>query len=57
MSWPGLGPLLLEAVLARDTYVVTGTVILSALFLVLGTAVADILLFASDPQIRVQRSK
>ena len=25
MSWPGLGPLLLESILARDLYVVIGT--------------------------------
>ena len=52
MSWPGLGPLLLEAVLARDIYVVIGAVVFSTLFLVLGTLVADVLLFAADPRIR-----
>ncbi len=51
MSWPGLGPLLLEAVLARDIYVVIGATMLSTLFLVMGTAVADILLYASDSRI------
>jgi peptide/nickel transport system permease protein len=54
LSWPGLGPLLLEAVLARDIYVVVGAVTFSALFLVAGTAVGDILLFASDPRIRTE---
>jgi peptide/nickel transport system permease protein len=52
MSWPGLGPLLLEAVLARDIYVVVGAVTLSTFFLVAGMAVGDLLLFASDPRIR-----
>ena len=33
MSWPGLGPLLLEAVLARDVYVVIGATMLSDLVL------------------------
>jgi len=28
MNWPGLGPLLLEAILARDFYVVVGAVML-----------------------------
>jgi peptide/nickel transport system permease protein len=51
MSWPGLGPLLLEAVLARDTYVVIGATMFSTLFLIMGTAVADILLYASDSRI------
>lgn len=55
MSWPGLGPLLLEAVLARDVYVVIGAVTVSALFLVCGIALADVLLYASDPRIRAER--
>jgi len=51
MSWPGLGPLLLEAVLSRDVYVVIGATMLSALFLVMGSAAADLLLYASDSRI------
>ena len=52
MSWPGLGPLLLESILARDLYVVIGSVLLSTVFLVLGNLLADILLYAADPRIR-----
>ncbi len=51
-GWPGLGPLLLEATLARDFYLVIGGIIFSALFLVAGNFVADLLLLASDPRIR-----
>ena len=51
-GWPGLGPLLLEATLARDLYLVIGGIIFSALFLVLGNFIADLLLFAFDPRIR-----
>ena len=54
MSWPGLGPLLLEAILARDLYVVIGGVLLSTLFLVGGNFVADLLLYWADPRIRVE---
>jgi len=36
MSWPGLGPLLLEAILARDLYVVIGGILFSTFFLVGG---------------------
>jgi len=54
MSWPGLGPLLLEAILARDLYVVIGGVLLSTLFLVGGNLVADILLYWADPRIRAE---
>jgi peptide/nickel transport system permease protein len=52
LSWPGLGPLLIEATLSRDVYVVVATVLLSAVFLVLGILVSDILLYAADPRIR-----
>jgi peptide/nickel transport system permease protein len=51
-GWPGLGPLLLEATLARDLYLVIGGIIFSAIFLVAGTFIADLLLMASDPRIR-----
>ena len=52
MSWPGLGPLLVEATLNKDVYIVVGTVMLSALFLIAGNLVADVLLFTVDPRIR-----
>jgi peptide/nickel transport system permease protein len=52
MSWPGLGPLLLESILSRDLYVVIGGVLLSTLFLVSGNFAADILLYWADPRIR-----
>jgi peptide/nickel transport system permease protein len=51
-GWPGLGPLLLEATLARDLYLVIGGIVFSALFLVAGNFIADMLLLASDPRIR-----
>jgi peptide/nickel transport system permease protein len=53
LSWPGLGPLVLEAILARDVYVVIAAVMLSSVFLVLGNLLADLLLYWSDPRIRV----
>ncbi|MCI0351548.1 MAG: ABC transporter permease subunit, partial [Acidobacteriales bacterium] len=52
MSWPGLGPLFVEAILSRDLYVVIGAVIFSTMFLVAGMLMSDVLLFASDPRIR-----
>jgi peptide/nickel transport system permease protein len=54
MSWPGLGPFLLEAILGRDLYVVIGGVLLSTLFLVVGNLVADLLLYWADPRIRAE---
>ncbi|PYX94854.1 MAG: hypothetical protein DMG67_00485 [Acidobacteria bacterium] len=54
VSWPGLGPLLFEAILGRDLYVVIGAILFSTMFLVVGTLVSDLLLFAADPRIRAQ---
>lgn len=54
MSWPGLGPLMVQAILSRDVYVVVGVVMLSSVFLVAGNLLADVLLFVSDPRIRVE---
>lgn len=56
MSWPGLGPLLLESILARDLFVVIGCVLLSTVFLVLGNLLADVLLYVADPRIRREES-
>jgi peptide/nickel transport system permease protein len=52
MGWPGLGPLLLEAILARDLYVVIGGVLCSTVFLVAGNFFADVLIYWADPRIR-----
>lgn len=54
LSWPGLGPLMVQSILARDIYVVIGVVMLSSVFLVAGNLVADVLLFMTDPRIRVE---
>jgi peptide/nickel transport system permease protein len=51
-GWPGLGPLILDATLSRDFYLVIGGIMLSALFMVGGNLVADIMLLACDPRIR-----
>ena len=56
MSWPGLGPLLLDSILARDLYVVVGGVLFSTLFLVGGNFLADLLLYWADPRIRTEGS-
>ena len=53
MSWPGVGPLLLEAILERDMYVVVAAVMLSTVFLVAGNLLADVLLHLTDPRVRL----
>jgi peptide/nickel transport system permease protein len=56
MSWPGLGPLLLEAILARDFHLVLGLVLASTVLLLAGNLLADVLLLAADPRIRAEES-
>lgn len=54
MGWPGLGPLFLNAVEARDVHLIIGAVMLSACFLIAGSLLSDLLLYAFDPRIRVE---
>lgn len=54
MSWPGMGPLLVEAILSHDLFVVIGATMLSILLIGTGNLFADLLLYAVDPRIRVQ---
>jgi peptide/nickel transport system permease protein len=56
MSWPGLGPLLLDAILARDIHLVMAPVMASTLLLLAGNFAADLLLYAADPRIRGGRA-
>jgi peptide/nickel transport system permease protein len=52
MSWPGIGPLLLAAVVARDLHVVVGVVTCSTILLIGGNLLADALLYWADPRVR-----
>jgi peptide/nickel transport system permease protein len=52
VGWPGLGPLFLEAIMARDFALVLGVVMSSAALLIAGNLVADLLLYRADPRIR-----
>jgi peptide/nickel transport system permease protein len=53
MSWPGLGPLLLDAIAARDLYLVIGAVMSSTALLLAGNFIADALLYVTDPRLRI----
>jgi peptide/nickel transport system permease protein len=52
MGWPGLGPLVLDSVLSRDSPVVIAATLISAAMFVFGNLVADVLLYATDPRLR-----
>jgi peptide/nickel transport system permease protein len=53
-GWPGLGPLFLEAIMARDLALVLGVVLASAAMLIAGNLAADLLLYRADPRIRAR---
>ncbi len=53
-GWPGVGPLFLDAVQARDYEVVQAVVVLLAACLTFTNFAADLLLYKADPRIRLQ---
>ena len=52
-GWPGLGPLFLEAVQARDYEIVQAVVLVLAVALTFTNLAADLLLYRLDPRIRL----
>lgn len=51
-AWPGIGQLAWQAIQVLDVPVIMGTVLLTALFIVLGNLLADLLYPLVDPRIR-----
>ena len=51
-QYPGLGRLILEAVLKSDINLVMASLMMGAIMLILGNLIADILLIITDPKIR-----
>jgi peptide/nickel transport system permease protein len=51
LSWPGIGPLLVEAILSRDVLLVMAAVNVSTALTVAGSFLADVALRISDPRI------
>jgi peptide/nickel transport system permease protein len=54
MGYPGLGRLILEALLKKDVFVVMASLLLSAVLLILGNLAADIMLAYVDPRIHYE---
>ena len=50
-AWPGLGRLMYDALRARDLFLVAGCAATGALFLAVGTLLADLLLAYTDPRV------
>lgn len=55
MSWPGLGALMHEALVARDLYLVAGCAAIGTLFLGAGVLASDVALAVADPRAVDQR--
>lgn len=53
-QYPGLGRLILEAVLKSDINLVMASLMMGAIMLIAGNLIADILLIITDPRIRVK---
>mgnify|MGYP003951379709 CR=1 FL=1 len=51
-SWPGLGTLALEAIIARDTPTILGILFFSALVVIVGNILTDMALRFIDPRVR-----
>jgi len=52
-QYPGLGKLILEAVLASDINLVMASLMIGAIMLICGNLISDILLKLTDPRVRV----
>ena len=53
-AWPGMGRLVYQALIQQDIYVVMASAVISAVMLVIGNLVADILLALVDPRVRLE---
>jgi peptide/nickel transport system permease protein len=53
-NWPGLGRLTLQAVQAQDLYLLMASLVMGAVLLIVGNLIADLLLKAADPRIRLE---
>jgi len=56
-NWPGLGKLTLEAVTNQDLYLVMASLMMGATMLIVGNLLADLLLKAVDPRIKLEDLK
>jgi len=52
MAWPGITPMLLDAISAVDLYLVMGFITVTTILLMLGNLLSDLLLAWVDPRIR-----
>jgi peptide/nickel transport system permease protein len=53
-NWPGLGRLTLQALQAQDLYLLMASLVMGAVLLILGNLIADLMLKAADPRIKLE---
>ncbi|MBD2200990.1 ABC transporter permease [Calothrix sp. FACHB-1219] len=53
-NWPGLGRLTLQAVQAQDLYLLMASLVMGAVLLIVGNLIADLMLKAADPRIKLE---
>lgn len=53
-NWPGMGRLMLEAVLSQDLYLVMASLLIGGILLIVGNLIADILIAVADPRVRLR---
>ncbi len=52
VGWPGMGMLILDAVLSQDLFLVMGSLYIGTIMLIVGNLFADIMLSLIDPRVR-----
>jgi peptide/nickel transport system permease protein len=57
MAWPGVGQLAVSAVRGRDVPVLMGVVLLTAVMMLLGNLLADVLHVVADPRLREEATR
>lgn len=53
-AWPGMGKLMVDAIFLRDYPLILGGTFLFAILVMLGNLVADLLVAAADPRVRLE---
>jgi peptide/nickel transport system permease protein len=56
MGWPGMGRLALDGLLARDSFLILGVLVLASCLMLVGNLVADVLSGVADPRIRLEEA-
>ncbi len=56
VGWPGMGRLAFAGLLARDSFLLLGVLVLGSVLILCGNLIADLLTGAADPRIRMEEA-